>query len=166
MVIVVYLHEALERKRQAGKLLTNQDVEDAAVEGAVFPLHPKLMSVCAVLASPVPVLREFGIDSPRGIDRRFLRHDKETSTEARRPRSGHNRITVVEPLPGTTLPAVVQGETSIKKLDVSYTNDAATAAEDWDPSRSSRDTGRDFFWMRWAQHAADAIGPGIMREDY
>jgi Cu(I)/Ag(I) efflux system membrane protein CusA/SilA len=63
VVMVVYLHEALERKKQTGKPLTNQDVEEAAIEGAVHRLRPKLMTVSAVLASLVPILWESGIGS-------------------------------------------------------------------------------------------------------
>ncbi len=63
VVMVVYLHEALEHKLQSGKTLTNADVEDAVVEGAVQRLRPKLMTVCAVLASLIPILWEFGIGS-------------------------------------------------------------------------------------------------------
>jgi Cu(I)/Ag(I) efflux system membrane protein CusA/SilA len=63
VVMVVYLNEALERRKQSGKPLTNQDVEDAAIEGAVHRLRPKLMTVCAVLASLVPILWESGIGS-------------------------------------------------------------------------------------------------------
>jgi copper/silver efflux system protein len=63
VVMVVYLHEALEHKLQDGKPLTNADVEDAAVEGAVQRLRPKLMTVCAVLASLIPILWESGIGS-------------------------------------------------------------------------------------------------------
>jgi len=33
VVMVVYLHEALEHKLQSGKALTNADVEAAAIEG-------------------------------------------------------------------------------------------------------------------------------------
>jgi copper/silver efflux system protein len=61
VVMVVYLHEALEHKLQAGKTLTNADVEEAAIEGAVHRLRPKLMTVCAVLASLVPIFWESGI---------------------------------------------------------------------------------------------------------
>jgi copper/silver efflux system protein len=43
--------------------LTNADVEEAAIEGAVQRLRPKLMTVCAVLASLVPLLRGSGIGS-------------------------------------------------------------------------------------------------------
>src|SRR5258705_6783971 len=52
---VGFLHEALERKLKSGKPMTNADVEDAAIEGAVQRLRPKLMTVCAVLASLVPI---------------------------------------------------------------------------------------------------------------
>jgi Cu(I)/Ag(I) efflux system membrane protein CusA/SilA len=61
--MVVYLHEALEHKLQSGKLLTNADVEEAAIDGAVQRLRPKLMTVFAVLASLVPILWESGIGS-------------------------------------------------------------------------------------------------------
>jgi copper/silver efflux system protein len=63
VVMVVYLHEALEHKLQSGRPLTNADVEAAAIEGAVQRLRPKLMTVCAVLASLVPILWESGIGS-------------------------------------------------------------------------------------------------------
>jgi copper/silver efflux system protein len=63
VVMVVYLHEALEHKLQGGKPLTNADVEEAAIEGAVQRLRPKLMTVCAVLASLIPILWESGIGS-------------------------------------------------------------------------------------------------------
>jgi len=63
VVMVVYLHEALERKLQSGKALTNADVEAAAIEGAVQRLRPKPMTVFAVLASLVPILWESGIGS-------------------------------------------------------------------------------------------------------
>ncbi len=63
VVMVVYLHEALDRKLRTGKQLTNADVEAAAIEGAVQRLRPKLMTVCAVLASLVPILWESGIGS-------------------------------------------------------------------------------------------------------
>lgn len=63
VVMVVYLHEALERKLHSVPLLTNADVEAAAIEGAIHRLRPKLMTVTAVLASLVPILWESGIGS-------------------------------------------------------------------------------------------------------
>jgi Cu(I)/Ag(I) efflux system membrane protein CusA/SilA len=63
VVMVVYLHEALDRRLASTALLTHEDIRDAAIEGAVQRLRPKLMTVCAVLASLVPILWESGIGS-------------------------------------------------------------------------------------------------------
>jgi len=63
VVMVVYLHESLERKLMLGEIHTNRDIEDAVIEGAVKRLRPKLMTVIAVLASLAPILWESGIGS-------------------------------------------------------------------------------------------------------
>jgi Cu(I)/Ag(I) efflux system membrane protein CusA/SilA len=63
VVMVVYLHEAFQRHAEAGQIRTKQDIEDAAIEGAVRRLRPKLMTVVAVLASLAPILWETGIGS-------------------------------------------------------------------------------------------------------
>jgi Cu(I)/Ag(I) efflux system membrane protein CusA/SilA len=63
VVMVVYLHEALDRRIRSGVELTEQDIEQATIEGAVQRLRPKLMTVTAVLASLVPILWETGIGS-------------------------------------------------------------------------------------------------------
>jgi Cu(I)/Ag(I) efflux system membrane protein CusA/SilA len=63
VVMVVYLHEALDKRLASGTTLTEDDIEEAAVEGAVRRLRPKLMTVTAVLASLVPILWETGIGS-------------------------------------------------------------------------------------------------------
>src|SRR5438445_140993 len=63
VVMVVYLHEALERHIASSAPLTNQAIEEAAIEGAVRRLRPKLMTVTAVLASLVPILWETGVGS-------------------------------------------------------------------------------------------------------
>src|SRR5246500_5229694 len=63
VVMVVYLHEALDRRLATGLPLKHEDIEAAAVEGAVQRLRPKLMTVCAVLASLIPILWESGIGS-------------------------------------------------------------------------------------------------------
>jgi hypothetical protein len=54
---------AHEHKLQSGKTLTNADIEEATIEGAGHRLRLKLMTVCAVLASLVPILWESGIGS-------------------------------------------------------------------------------------------------------
>jgi copper/silver efflux system protein len=63
VVMVVYLHEALDRKLAAESALQRIDIEQAAIEGAVQRLRPKLMTVAAVLASLVPILWETGVGS-------------------------------------------------------------------------------------------------------
>ena len=77
VVMVVYLHEALEHKLQRGKALTNDDVETAAIEGPVQRLRPKLMTVCAVLASLVRTPWESGVGSDvmKPIATHCRRHD-------------------------------------------------------------------------------------------
>ncbi len=63
VVMVVYLHEALEQRLKTGEPLTNAEIEAAVMEGAVLRLRPKLMTVVAVIASLVPILWETGIGS-------------------------------------------------------------------------------------------------------
>ncbi len=63
VVMVVYLHEALDRRLAAGGPLNHAHIEAAAIEGAVQRLRPKLMTVSAVLASLAPILWESGIGS-------------------------------------------------------------------------------------------------------
>ena len=63
VVMVVYLHESLDKRLRSNVQLTNQEIEQAAIEGAVQRLRPKLMTVTAVLASLAPILWESGIGS-------------------------------------------------------------------------------------------------------
>jgi len=63
VVMVVYLHESLDKRLASGTLLKHEDVEAAVIEGAVQRLRPKLMTVTAVLASLLPILWESGIGS-------------------------------------------------------------------------------------------------------
>jgi Cu(I)/Ag(I) efflux system membrane protein CusA/SilA len=63
VVMVVYLHEALDRRLATGFAVQRADIEKAAIEGAVQRLRPKLMTVAAVLASLVPILWETGVGS-------------------------------------------------------------------------------------------------------
>src|SRR6202158_407721 len=61
VVMVVYLHEALNHRLNSGASLRHEDVEAAVIEGAVQRLRPKLMTVCVVLASLIPILWESGV---------------------------------------------------------------------------------------------------------
>ena len=63
VVMVVYLHEALDHRLTSGAQVSKADIESAAIEGAVQRLRPKLMTVSAVLASLIPILFESGIGS-------------------------------------------------------------------------------------------------------
>ena len=56
VVMVVYLHEALDHRLKSGVPLRHEDIEAAVIEGAVHRLRPKLMTVCVVLASLIPIL--------------------------------------------------------------------------------------------------------------
>ena len=63
VVMVVYLHEALEKRLSTGRHLVHEDIEEATIEGAVRRLRPKLMTVFAVIASLAPILWETGVGS-------------------------------------------------------------------------------------------------------
>jgi Cu(I)/Ag(I) efflux system membrane protein CusA/SilA len=63
VVMVVYLHEALDHRLASGVPLQHEDIEAAVIEGAVQRLRPKLMTVSVVLASLVPILWESGVGS-------------------------------------------------------------------------------------------------------
>ena len=63
VVMVVYLHEALDHRLKSGIPLRKEDIEEAVIEGAVHRLRPKLMTVCVVLASLVPILWATGVGS-------------------------------------------------------------------------------------------------------
>ena len=66
VVMVVYLHEALDRKlhaHQAGTRgpITAQDIQDATVEGSVLRLRPKIMTVSTSLIGLVPIMWSAGV---------------------------------------------------------------------------------------------------------
>jgi Cu(I)/Ag(I) efflux system membrane protein CusA/SilA len=63
VVMVVYLHEALEHRLKTGGPITEDDLEKATIDGAVQRLRPKLMTVTAVVLSLAPILWESGIGS-------------------------------------------------------------------------------------------------------
>ena len=59
VVMVVYLHEALDRKLATGSI-TEQDIYDATFEGAVLRLRPKLMTVAVALLGLIPIMWSTG----------------------------------------------------------------------------------------------------------
>ena len=60
VVMVIYLEEALNRKRAAvsagGRSLTRADIRDAVMEGALLRLRPKVMTVSTVVAGLLPIM--------------------------------------------------------------------------------------------------------------
>src|SRR5213078_3824876 len=48
VVMVIYLEEAVERKKSASGKLTRQGLHDAVMEGALLRLRPKVMTVATV----------------------------------------------------------------------------------------------------------------------
>ncbi|MGB9663633.1 MAG: efflux RND transporter permease subunit [Ignavibacteria bacterium] len=68
VVMVVYLHEALDKKIRSylkgerGEI-TNQDIYDATVEGSVLRLRPKLMTVFTSMVGLIPVMWSTGTGS-------------------------------------------------------------------------------------------------------
>jgi Cu(I)/Ag(I) efflux system membrane protein CusA/SilA len=63
VVMVVYLHEALDRRLRRGGEITPQDIWDATVDGSILRLRPKLMTVTVVMASLVPIMWSTGVGS-------------------------------------------------------------------------------------------------------
>ena len=63
VVMIVYLHEALDLRLAQGTPLKHEDIEAATIDGAVLRLRPKLMTVFAVIGSLGPLLWETGISS-------------------------------------------------------------------------------------------------------
>jgi Cu(I)/Ag(I) efflux system membrane protein CusA/SilA len=61
VVMVVYLHQALDDRLRRGGVLTERDVLQATVEGSVLRLRPKLMTVSVVTASLVPIMWSSGV---------------------------------------------------------------------------------------------------------
>jgi Cu(I)/Ag(I) efflux system membrane protein CusA/SilA len=60
IVMVMYLNEAFERRRDAGTLLSEHDVLEATVTGAVLRLRPKLMTVTTTVLGLVPIFWSTG----------------------------------------------------------------------------------------------------------
>lgn len=56
VVMVIYLEEAVERKKQEVGALTRKTLLDAVMEGALLRLRPKVMTVSTVVAGLLPIM--------------------------------------------------------------------------------------------------------------
>jgi Cu(I)/Ag(I) efflux system membrane protein CusA/SilA len=54
--MVIYLEEAVERKRQEVGVLTGKTLMEAVTEGALLRLRPKVMTVSTVVAGLLPIM--------------------------------------------------------------------------------------------------------------
>jgi Cu(I)/Ag(I) efflux system membrane protein CusA/SilA len=63
VVMVVYLHEALDRRLSKGGEITAEDIRQATIAGSVLRLRPKLMTVSVVMAGLVPIMWSTGVGS-------------------------------------------------------------------------------------------------------
>jgi Cu(I)/Ag(I) efflux system membrane protein CusA/SilA len=68
VIMVVYLHEALDRKLHAHQKglrgpITKEDIYEATVEGSVLRLRPKLMTVFTAMVGLIPIMWSTGTGS-------------------------------------------------------------------------------------------------------
>ena len=56
VVMVIYLNEAVEKKRKELSVLTKKDLLEAVTEGALLRLRPKVMTVSTVVAGLLPIM--------------------------------------------------------------------------------------------------------------
>ncbi len=63
VVMVMYLHEALNARLRKGGEITVADIRSATIEGSVLRLRPKLMTVVVVIAGLLPIMWSSGVGS-------------------------------------------------------------------------------------------------------
>ena len=67
VVMLLYLDHALtaraRQRRERGKTLSNADLQDAIIEGAVERVRPKMMTVVAIMAGLLPIMWSTGAGS-------------------------------------------------------------------------------------------------------
>lgn len=63
MVMLLYLDVAYDRWKREGRMHTLRDLRDAAMEGAVQRVRPKMMTVAAILMGLLPIMWSSGAGS-------------------------------------------------------------------------------------------------------
>ena len=62
VVMIIYLHEALDKRLHQGPV-TQEDILEAAVEGSVLRLRPKIMTVGTTMIGLLPIMWSTGVGS-------------------------------------------------------------------------------------------------------
>jgi len=63
IVMIVYLEEAVERKRNELGVLNSETLMEAVIEGALLRLRPKVMTVTTIIAGLLPIMLSTGAGS-------------------------------------------------------------------------------------------------------
>jgi Cu(I)/Ag(I) efflux system membrane protein CusA/SilA len=63
VIMLVYIDEAYEKRKQAGHMQTIQDLKEAVMEGAVQRVRPKIMTAFAIIAGLLPIMWSDGTGS-------------------------------------------------------------------------------------------------------
>jgi Cu(I)/Ag(I) efflux system membrane protein CusA/SilA len=63
VVMVVYLHEALDARLQASEAITERDLWEATIAGSVLRLRPKVMTVATTVLSLLPIMWSTSVGS-------------------------------------------------------------------------------------------------------
>ena len=56
VVMLLYIDNAIEDSRRAGRLKSRHDMREAIVQGALLRIRPKMMTVSVILAGLLPVM--------------------------------------------------------------------------------------------------------------
>src|SRR5207244_3254961 len=56
VVMLLYLDQAWDRFRAAGRMNSTTDLQGAVIEGAVQRVRPKIMTICAILFGLLPIM--------------------------------------------------------------------------------------------------------------
>jgi Cu(I)/Ag(I) efflux system membrane protein CusA/SilA len=63
VVMLIYLNNALARRRESGQLLNRRDLKEAIIEGAVLRVRPKAMTASVIVAGLLPIMLSHGVGS-------------------------------------------------------------------------------------------------------
>jgi Cu(I)/Ag(I) efflux system membrane protein CusA/SilA len=63
IVMVIYLRQSLDERLKHSSAITNGDINDAAIDGSVERLRPKLMAIATTLIGLAPVMFSGGVGS-------------------------------------------------------------------------------------------------------